>query len=389
MGPAGLCKLPRRDSGAFKVEHSALDGVGIGDPTLLAIMALEGVKLVITETILTLIVTISSVHQGVATIDKGRMAGLEVGDVGLIYYQLTVGAETKRIDVGEGTLVEVEDSQSLLEINGEVVVRPSYLVEFDLPRPPSGSEEAGLTVESESALRSETEEVASRDQEESAEFAARQQALQDELNKAQADIAGLTRQLGLADIAQRKLLDELAVTRSELSRLRIAERCPETEASPEVEGPPEIEVSTEDEVPPETGGSPELETPTTEIPESLPQPDAPASRKAKVLAMVRDWAGAWSDQRVDDYLAFYAPGFQPPEGQSRSEWESHRRARIQGPSFIEVTVENPEILAMEAGSARVQLRQLYRSDTIKVAANKILELVEEDGRWKILAEILQ
>lgn len=332
----------------------------------------------ITETILTLIVTISSVHQGVATIDKGRMAGLKAGDVGQIYYQLTVGAETKRIDVGEGTLVEVEDSRSLLEINGEVVVRPSYLVEFELPRPSTGSEEAGLTVEIESALHSETEEAASGDQEESVEFAARQQALQDELDKAQADVAGLTRQLELADIAQRKLLDELAVTRSEVSRLQMAERGSETEAS------------TETEVPLETEAPPEIEAPPEALSENVPAPsEAVRDPQIEVVALVQDWARAWSDQRVEDYLTFYARTFRPLEGESRSEWEAQRRPRILGPSFIEVMVEMPEILSMEAGVVRVQFRQLYRSDTFKVAANKVLELIEEDGKWRILSEAIR
>ncbi len=91
----------------------------------------------------------------------------------------------------------------------------------------------------------------------------------------------------------------------------------------------------------------------------------------------------------DGYLSFYARGFKPPDGLSRSAWEAHRRPRVLGPSFIEVKLENLEVLSAEADRAAVKFRQHYRSDKFNVRTTKVLKLVKEEGRWRILKETIR
>lgn len=114
--------------------------------------------------------------------------------------------------------------------------------------------------------------------------------------------------------------------------------------------------------------------------ERLPSPTEEAQ------GLVEAWARAWSDQRVEDYLDFYSERFEPTGGVGRSAWAERRRDRLASPGFIEIGVEEPEVVAW--GEDRLTLRfvQSYRSDTYQDRVVKDLVLVREAGGWKILSE---
>jgi len=105
----------------------------------------------------------------------------------------------------------------------------------------------------------------------------------------------------------------------------------------------------------------------------------------EVLQAVHAWAGAWSKQDVDAYLAFYAKDFKTPKGETRAEWEAARKQRISTPKKIEVAVESPKI-TLKGDSAVVTFRQAYRSDSLKISGSKTLHMVRSDGRWLIREE---
>src|SRR5712671_4210601 len=104
-----------------------------------------------------------------------------------------------------------------------------------------------------------------------------------------------------------------------------------------------------------------------------------------VLQAVRAWAGAWSKQDVDAYLAFYARDFKTPKGETRAEWEAARKQRISTAKKIEVAVDSPKV-TLKGDSAVVTFRQAYRSGSLKINGNKTLHLVRSDGRWLIRQE---
>ncbi len=106
----------------------------------------------------------------------------------------------------------------------------------------------------------------------------------------------------------------------------------------------------------------------------------------EMAAVVRNWAQAWSDQRVDDYLAHYSRGFLTPRGMSRSAWEAQRRQRISRPRFIKLSLEFLRSRFIDSGRGWIELRQSYWSNTFNDTVTKRLELIHEDGTWKILQE---
>src|SRR5436309_14885288 len=72
---------------------------------------------------------------------------------------------------------------------------------------------------------------------------------------------------------------------------------------------------------------------------------------AAVLQTVLAWAGAWSKQNVESYLAFYAQDFKTPKGEARSEWEAARKERISSPQQLEVAVDSSKATPKDQNTA--------------------------------------
>ena len=119
---------------------------------------------------------------------------------------------------------------------------------------------------------------------------------------------------------------------------------------------------------------------------SLPPTAAPTASSEQLVQVARAWARAWSDQRVDAYLELYARDFDPPGQLSRDEWAAQRRVRISQPSRIEVQLSAIETEWIHGEKARVNFDQSYTSDNYSDKVRKTLELILEDGTWKIRAE---
>lgn len=115
---------------------------------------------------------------------------------------------------------------------------------------------------------------------------------------------------------------------------------------------------------------------------------AAADTSGEVIKTVTNWAKAWSENDVSGYLGFYAPDFQTPAGESRSDWEAARKLRIAKPKKIEVVVESPKVKFTDNNRVTVTFRQNYRSPSLKVASTKTLVMVKAGERWLIQQERL-
>jgi hypothetical protein len=111
------------------------------------------------------------------------------------------------------------------------------------------------------------------------------------------------------------------------------------------------------------------------------QPDFAAVEEA-----VAAWAAAWSEQRVDDYLAAYSRKFVPTGGLGRGEWAAQRRSRVLRPASIRVSLGAVSQTVAGADRVEVTFEQSYETDTYSDRVTKRLDLVWEDGGWKITAE---
>jgi tetratricopeptide (TPR) repeat protein len=112
----------------------------------------------------------------------------------------------------------------------------------------------------------------------------------------------------------------------------------------------------------------------------------PAVETRRIIESVRAWARAWASKDVDAYLAFYAPDFRPPEGQTRQAWRKLRRERVRELRFIKIRIGNPKVALLSDSVARVRFRQDYRSNIYRGETDKLLLLNKRGSRWRILEE---
>ena len=127
---------------------------------------------------------------------------------------------------------------------------------------------------------------------------------------------------------------------------------------------------------------------TTESAAEKSANDRQAAALVQLERATANWAAAWSRKDVPAYLAFYARGFQPPPGLSRSEWEKQRHERLNRPGSIKVTIDDLKIVA-DGDGWRVTFRQHYRATGLESTATKSMRWVHEGGRWLIQAERAQ
>lgn len=128
-------------------------------------------------------------------------------------------------------------------------------------------------------------------------------------------------------------------------------------------------------------------TPTSAATAKAPAKAEPAVNiSAEILKATREWAAAWSAQKTDKYLSFYAKDFITPEGMGRSAWEAQRKERITKPKSIKIEVHDAKIKEQDSKHASVIFKQSYRASHLKTSSSKVLVWVKNEGRWQITEE---
>ena len=112
----------------------------------------------------------------------------------------------------------------------------------------------------------------------------------------------------------------------------------------------------------------------------------PSGDEKAVIATLQAWAKAWSDQDVAGYLGFYAGDFQPSDGRGLDHWKQLRKARIEKPKFISVTISSPEVVFSDEKHATIRFTQSYKSSAMEESTAKIMTLSNSNGRWLIETE---
>ena len=110
-----------------------------------------------------------------------------------------------------------------------------------------------------------------------------------------------------------------------------------------------------------------------------------ANRETRLIEIVRDWAGAWSDKAFADYIAAYADGYRA-RFDSREQWVEHRRGRIVRPGEIKVEVSDFKVKLRGEDRASVDFAQAYSSPGYSDRVVKRLDFRRSGNEWKIISE---
>lgn len=134
--------------------------------------------------------------------------------------------------------------------------------------------------------------------------------------------------------------------------------------------------------PPQPAAQPATQPPAAA---AVPPPAAAPFDTAPIQSAVNTWAQAWQNQDLPAYFFAYARTFTPEGGLSRSAWETQRRDRISRPETITLRISNLQVQSVPGG-AIATFTQDYSADTYSDSVTKVLEMVREDGNWKITRE---
>jgi adhesin transport system outer membrane protein len=121
-------------------------------------------------------------------------------------------------------------------------------------------------------------------------------------------------------------------------------------------------------------------------PVSQRPPVKPTDSSGAVKAALDSWAAAWSSRTVEAYLASYSPAFVARGGLPRTAWEQQRTQRLRQPEWIRISMD--DLMIQMAGDTRAHVTFMldYASNRITEKTPKILDLVLENGAWKIVKE---
>lgn len=106
----------------------------------------------------------------------------------------------------------------------------------------------------------------------------------------------------------------------------------------------------------------------------------------EVKDFLRQWARAWGEGDIENYLTLYSSIKSPRTDMSRTAWEQHRRARIGPGKRIELNLKLESMGLEDSGIFDVIFNQHYRSETFEDRVRKRMFLVRESGNLKIWKE---
>lgn len=113
---------------------------------------------------------------------------------------------------------------------------------------------------------------------------------------------------------------------------------------------------------------------------------ATSDQSKEILKTVQDWAAAWSSKNIRKYLSYYAADFKTPNGESRTDWETAREARIKKPKSIRVSLSNASVKFSDNDHALVEFRQSYSASHFKTTGSKTFLMEKSGKKWLIQEE---
>ena len=125
--------------------------------------------------------------------------------------------------------------------------------------------------------------------------------------------------------------------------------------------------------------------PTPALRAVTPVAVTPAQSATIAVQRLQDWAAAWMNHDVSQYMGFYGPDFKPLKG-SKPAWIADRRRLVGKPGPISVTLTNVQTQALTDTRVETSFDQAYTSSNFKDTMHKVLVWDRVGSEWKIVGE---
>ena len=108
--------------------------------------------------------------------------------------------------------------------------------------------------------------------------------------------------------------------------------------------------------------------------------------KQDVKDLINTWVKAWSAKDIKRYGSCYAKNFIPQEGANLQTWLKYKSRLNKKYDFIQVSIDNL-VIKRDRNKIKASFIQTYVSTGYSSVSLKRLELIYEEGLWKIYREI--
>lgn len=146
--------------------------------------------------------------------------------------------------------------------------------------------------------------------------------------------------------------------------------------------PPQAPIAMPQTPPPAAAATPEPSATST-----APAIAAAPLDEAGVRTAIQAWLQAWNSRNADAFLAAYVPGFTPEAQGSAENWQQKVREQLASPRPRQLEINAVAVdLPPQATTAVVRFRESNVAGVLKITKLKRLDLVQQDGQWRIASE---
>lgn len=118
-----------------------------------------------------------------------------------------------------------------------------------------------------------------------------------------------------------------------------------------------------------------------------PKPSQLAIAKGtELLDFVERWRKSWSSKDIDTYMQCYSRDFHSG-GLGKKDWRKKKTYLNRKYEYIQISIDNI-IVERTSEEAKISFFQKYESDLYQTSGKKTLQLVMEDGQWRIRKEYM-
>jgi len=110
------------------------------------------------------------------------------------------------------------------------------------------------------------------------------------------------------------------------------------------------------------------------------------SRRKELLKTVENWKNAWEEERIDDYIQYYANSF-TSQGKNLSQFKKYKSNVFSLYKVLNIKLDNFSVFRHNNGYV-IQFFQDYSASNMSAVGYKTLYITQIDNSWKIIGEKL-
>ena len=103
-----------------------------------------------------------------------------------------------------------------------------------------------------------------------------------------------------------------------------------------------------------------------------------------VRAFISDWADSWQEKNIDRYMSYYSRTFHSG-GLDYSGWQDKKARHFKTSGTLSLKVSDLWVI-IEGNHASASFIQHYRDAHYADIGEKIINLVQNNGKWQIISE---